>query len=440
MKAAFIVPKNSIISDIKRDTYCLDDLWEFKARKRLWSTPSLSLLTIAGFLLKNSVIDYIDLNYCNEISGSYDWAFFSPSTSQAYNAYSIADNLRGRGVKVAMGGVHVSELPQEALEHSDTIFLGEAEETFPLFLEDAKNGSALSVYKASSSPDMSLSPIPRYDLAKAYPYKSIPIQTSRGCPHQCSFCISSKLYGEKIRRKTIKQISNELETILKLYIKPFIFFTDDNFFINKEYCREIVNILKNLGIRWYAFTDASIANHPKLLKELYKAGCSQLLIGFESLNQENLAEINSSKWKMKKLDSYREIISKIQSFGIGVVGSFVLGLDGDTKETFEELYEFIESTSLYATNITMITPFPGTKMYEKLKTENRIIADDWSKYNGFEMTISPQNMSIEEFEEGFEKLTQRLNSPERIVKVINYFKEVFNSNTLKSRLEDRKIR
>ena len=427
MKAVFIVPEYSIASKDKNFFDEIKNAWEVQARMRLWSCPSLSLITIAGMIPEDSDIEYIDLNYTDEPEINADWAFFSPATAQVNRAYQLADKLRKNGIKVAMGGPHVTVLPYEAFQHSDVVFIGEAEKTFSVFLKDIEKNKIKRIYKASSFPELTLSPLPVYYLTKKYPYKSVPIQTSRGCPHQCSFCISSKIYGNKIRCKTIVQLENELKTIKEVFGKPYVFFTDDNFFINKRRNNDLLNIIKNSHINWYAFSDASIADDNKLLSEIADAGCTQLLIGFESLCSENLQGLNKNHWKMKKLDYYKEIISRIQSFGIGVVGSFVVGMENDTTDVFDNLYEFIEETSLYATNITVLTPFPGTETYQKYKSEGRLISEDWSAYNGFELTFKPNNMTVEELEKGYMDLNMRLNSADRMNRIVNYFKTVFTN-------------
>lgn len=427
MKAVFIVPEYTIASKDKNLFNNIENAWELQARMRLWSCPSLSLITIAGMMPEGSEIEYIDLNYTSEPEVNADWVFFSPATAQVNRAYQLADKYRKKGVKIAMGGPHVTVLPYEAFQHSDAIFIGEAEKTFPAFLKDIEKNKTKRIYKASSFPELTLSPLPAYHLTKKYPYKSVPIQTSRGCPHQCSFCISSKIYGNKIRCKTIAKLENELKTIKEVFGKPYVFFTDDNFFINKRRNNDLLNIIKNSHINWYAFSDASIADDNKLLSEIADAGCTQLLIGFESLCSENLQGLNKNHWKMKKLESYKEIINRIQSFGIGVVGSFVVGMENDTPNVFDNLYDFIEETSLYATNITVLTPFPGTETYEKFKREERLISEDWSAYNGFELTFKPINMTVEELEKGYMDLNMRLNSADRMNRIVNYFKTVFTN-------------
>ena len=430
MKAVFIVLEYSIASKDKNLFDKIENAWEVQARMRLWSCPSLSLITIAGMMPEGSVIEYIDLNYTSEPEVNADWAFFSPATAQVNRAYQLADKFRKKGIKVVMGGPHVTILPYEAFQHSNVIFIGEAEKTFPAFLKDIEKNKIKRIYKALNFPELSLSPLPAYHLAKQYPYKSVPIQTSRGCPHQCSFCISSKIYGNKIRCKPALQLENELKTIKEVFGKPYIFFTDDNLFIDKRRNDDLINVIKNSHINWYAFSDASIADDIKLLSKIADAGCTQLLIGFESLCSENLQGLNENHWKMKKLDSYKEIIKRIQSFGIGVVGSFVVGMENDTPDVFDSLYEFIEETSLYATNITVLTPFPGTETYDNFKREGRLTSVDWSSYNGFELTFKPNNITVAEFEKGFIDLNMRLNSADRMNRIINHFKTVFaNKNS-----------
>ena len=424
MKIGLIVTRNEFLDEKQRLGW--DDLWEFQARKRLWSTPNLSLLTVAGMIPPDFSIDYTDLNYQDEIYGQYDWVFFSPSTSEVRQAYLLADKLRKNGVKIAMGGPHVTVLPEEALQHADTVFIGEAEETFPAFLKDMKTRQCHPIYRAEKPPNLELCPTPRYDLIQSLPYQSIPIQTSRGCPHQCSFCISSKIYGLKCRRKTIAQIEKELDAILEIKKRPFIFFTDDNLFYNAGFTQRLIALMKTKNLNWYAFSDARIAYQPEVLDDMVKSGCTQVLIGFESINSGNLAAINHSLWKMNHLKDYPEIIHRIQSRGIGVVGSFVVGLDNDRPEVFDELYQFVDQNCLYATNITILTPFPGTEIHRQFLEEERITEKDWAKYNGFELVYKPKSMSVGEFNAGYERLNQQLNAPDRMKKVIGYFKNFLN--------------
>jgi len=373
---------------------------------------------------ESSEIEYYDLNYSDKHGLNADWVFFSPATAQASMAYQLADMYRKTGAKVAMGGPHVSVLPEEALKHSDAVFIGEAEITIRWFLEDVINNTVKRIYSAHNFPDLAKTPFPLYHLAKKYQYKSVPVQTSRGCPRQCCFCISSKIYGSGVRCKAISQLSYELNKIKEIYGKPYLFFTDDNLFINKNRNKDFLETVKETGASWYAFSDASVADDLNLLFEIAGAGCTQLLIGFESLCAENLRGLNANNWKMKRLDFYKEAISRIQSFGIGVVGSFILGMDNDNASVFENLYKFVEETLLYATNITVLTPFPGTELYKQYESEGRLISKDWSMYNGFDLTFQPKNMTCNEFYNGYAELNTRLNSTDRMNKLINHFKSL----------------
>jgi radical SAM superfamily enzyme YgiQ (UPF0313 family) len=428
MKAALIVPKSFLIAEDKKSLYHWDEYWEYKSKVRLWSCPSLSLLTVAAMFPADFEVDYIDLNYRDMPDKTYDLALFSPATPQVPAAYELAVKLRAQKTLILMGGPHVSFCLEEAQKYADVVFVGESEETFKTFLEDLQNGQLKPIYRCEAHPDLALCPVPRYELAKDYPYKSIPIQTSRGCPHQCVFCISSSLYGAKFRRKPLNKILEEITLIQKIWKRPFLFFTDDNMFFESRSMDGLLTYLKDAKLRWYCFTDLRVAENPELLLKLASSGCTQLLIGFESLSESNLAQINKSKWKLQKRAYYQKAIADIQSKGVGVVGSFVLGLDGDSPEVFEQLFNFICITKLYATNITILTPFPGTRLFKEFRQDGRIQTLDWSRYNGFELTYTPRNIDAPEFEKGFVNLYEQLNSDERINNLILYFKDIFNSN------------
>jgi|AGTN01.1.fsa_nt_gi Fe-S oxidoreductase len=204
--------------------------------------------------------------------------------------------------------------------------------------------------------------------------------------------------------------------------KALCFFTDDNFLMDADCGRKISGVLRALGMEWYAFTDVSVYTKKALLEELSFSGCRRLLIGFESLSGSNLADINRSGWKQSKLSGYEEAVDVIQRHNIGVVGSFVLGMDDDTEETFDKLYDFIESTCLYGTNITVMTPFPGTKTFDALLKEGRIYSLDWSLYDGFTLVYRLANMEPDKFLEKYHELICRVNSQKRINRVAEYFK------------------
>lgn len=428
MKIALIVPQYDLVSKEKLELYGWEGMREYNARKKLWSTPHLGLLTVAGMLPKDIEITYYDLNSQKYINDNCDWAFLSPSTSQAVQAYELADLLRGQNIKIMMGGVHVSILPDEALHHADTVIIGEAELVMEDFISDMLRGTTRRVYESNVKPRLYETPVPRYDLVRHHSYASFPMQISRGCPHQCSFCISSKMYGKKVRRKKIRQVAAEIESILNYRKKPVLFFTDDNLLIDEKFSIEFLNLLQSYHVRWYGFSDAGIGFKNHMLERLYESGCMQLLIGFESLKEENLSQLNQSNWKKNKRKNYETIISNIQSYGIGVVGSFVIGLGNEDQEYFNILFQFIMNTNIYATNITMLTPFPGTKVFEMMKQQNKITTYDWRRYNGFELTFKPEALSAKELEEHYIDLNKKINSSERTGRLTNYFLDIFKKD------------
>ena len=398
-------------------------LMEFRSRKRLWSTPHLGLLTVAALLPDDWDLTYIDANFEKIPDEEYTYVLMSPSTAQVCDAYAQAVRFRLRGSRILLGGPHVTMCAEEASRYADVVFVGEGEELFHVFLQDERTGRSKRMYRADHRPTLALSPPPRYDLAVKYPYKSIPLQLSRGCPHQCRFCLSSTIYGKSVRRKSLKQVEEELSRIRKLWKRPYLFFTDDNFFINDLYSNAILDILSSRPTDWYAFTDVSVYTKSELLARLTGSGCRKLLIGFESLNESNLQRINGSGFKRKRLSIYGEAVRRIQAEGIGVVGSFVLGLEEDTPETFEELYDFIYDTCMYGTNITISTPFPGTAMYREMVEKGEAPPQDWNQYDGFTLMKPPARLSTEAFYSLYRSLLDRLNSPERIGRVLRAFRK-----------------
>ncbi len=395
-----------------------ENLFEFKSRRRLWNTPHLGLLTVGAYLSDQYKVDYIDQNYEEIYNYDYDYVFMSPSTSQVLNAYELSKRFKENGARVVMGGPHVSMLPEEALNYADTVFIGECEETIHEFLCSDKK----RIYQADQKPELTHSKIPRYELAAKYPYSSIPIQMSRGCPHQCEFCLSSTIYGKCVRRKTIEQIKLELKTIKQFYQNPFIFITDDNLFINSYFSIQVLKILQSMNLKWYAFSDISVYKNERIMNMLYSSGCRKLLIGFESLDKDNLSMINKSGFKSSNVDRYKVAIQRIQSEKVGVIGSFVLGLVHDDLQTFESLYEFIYDTCLYGTNITIATPFPGTKWFQRISQEQDLDMN-WTKYDGFTLIQELPHISKEEFMMQYLALIQKINSKERLTKVLDYFKQ-----------------
>jgi radical SAM superfamily enzyme YgiQ (UPF0313 family) len=428
MKIGLINPKGLKTNDNK-----LDEI--FKSTSNVQSyTDSLSgafgtgLLVIAALTPDHIEIEIIDENFDDiDYNKDYDLIGISAMTHQASHAYEVADEFRNRGIIVAIGGIHATVLPDEAKSHCDSVFIGEAEHTWPAFLKDLKDGNISDFYKSEKAVDMTSLPTPSYDLLNKENYSVIWMQIGRGCPHDCEFCVASNVYGYKYRHKTLDQIIDEIEFIHRIWPNARINFADDNFFINRKFSKELVGYLKKINLRWFAQTDISIANDEEFITELKAAGCTTLFIGFESVSESSLSLINKNSWKLKQLKNYPEAIKKIQSKGIGIVGAFILGLDGDTKETFNELADFILDNNIFVPQITVLTPLPGSRLYERLKNENRLTDIPWSNYTFTDVNFIPKNMTGEELENGFHKIYEKVYSKEARLKVLNHFKNIFKN-------------
>jgi len=426
MKIGLINPKGLTTNDNELEQI-------FQSTNNVQSyTDSLSrafgtgLLVISALTPSHIEIEIIDENIDNiDFNKDYDLIGISVMTHQASHAYEIADAFRNRGIIVAIGGIHATVLPDEAKQHCDSVFIGEAEHTWPVFLKDVENGNVLDFYKSEKLVDMANIPTPRYDLLKKENYKIIWMQTGRGCPHDCEFCVASNVYGYKYRQKPLNQILDELKVIHNIWPNAPINFADDNFFINRKFSKKLVRHLREMNLRWFAQSDISIANDEDFITELKAAGCATLFIGFESVSESSLSSINKNSWKLKQLKTYPEAIKKIQSKGIGIIGAFIIGFDGDTKETFNQLTDFILDNNIFIPQITILTPLPGSRLYERLKKENRLTDVPWGNYTFTEINYIPKNMTGEELKNGLYQIYKKVYSKEARLKVAKHFKNIF---------------
>jgi len=265
-------------------------------------------------------------------------------------------------------------------------------------LKDYAQGRLRRIYETGDRDfDLSLAPLPRFDLLTPEKYNRITIQTQRGCPWRCDFCASSIALSPRYKVKPVSRVLAEIRAIRQIWPKPFIEFADDNTFVNKEHSKTLMRALTSEGVRWFTETDVSVADDPELLSLMRDAGCAQVLIGFESPNAAGLEAIElKHDWKSKRLDSYEAAIDEIQSCGIAVIGCFVLGPDGDTPEVFDEIRTFVEESGLFQVQITVLTAFPGTPLYARLASEERLLDETaWEKSTLFDVNSgrSPRKQS-----------------------------------------------
>lgn len=387
--------------------------------KVIASMPSLSLLTLAGLTPAQFDVEYHeiqDLKADGDPPEHFDLVAITSLSAQIFEAYRVADFYRKRGIPVVMGGLHVSSVPEEAKQHCDAVVIGEGEPVWPHLLDDFERGRLQPFYHARQHGefDLARAPMPRFDLLDPEKYNRITVQTSRGCPHKCAFCASSILLTPRYKLKPIEKVIAEIHAIKRIWPHPFIEFADDNSFVNKPHYKALMRALAKEDLRWFTESDLAVADDPELLTMMRDAGCQQVLIGLESPRAASLDQLDrAGNWKARRRERYLEAIDHIQSHGITVNGCFILGLDGDTPDSFDEVFNFVRKSGLYEVQITMLTPFPGTPLYEQLLREGRIIEPgNWDLCTLFDLNIRPKGMTTEQFQQGFLNLTKRLYSEE----------------------------
>jgi radical SAM superfamily enzyme YgiQ (UPF0313 family) len=384
--------------------------------KTIASLPSLGLLTLAALTDDRHDIDYYEVDNIAEMDPlpECDLVAFSTYTAQAKECYALADRVRAAGITTVIGGLHVTAMPDEALEHCDIVVVGEGEPVWEQVIADVESGAAADIYESDTLFDLADAPIPRYDLLDPERYNRLTVQTQRGCPWRCEFCASSRLLSPRYKTKPVENVSAEIEAMKNVWTDPFVELSDDNSFVNKTHARELVAAIGAQNVKWFTETDLSIADDPRLLAMMSDAGCREILVGFESPNAAALDGIETRKnWKYLQVDRLRAAVSTIQEHGVALNACFVLGLDGDGPEVFDAVARFVDETDPFDVQITVLTPFPGTPLYERLLREDRIIEPGaWEKCTLFDVNYRPANMSVQQLETGLVELGRHIYSEE----------------------------
>jgi radical SAM superfamily enzyme YgiQ (UPF0313 family) len=314
-----------------------------------------------------------------------------------------------------MGGYHPTFMPEESLEFCDSVVIGEAEPLWQKVIVDLENNELKKIYKSSENFEVE-NVFFDESIFEGKKYASvIPVQFSRGCKFNCEFCSISSFYNKKIKFRCIKNVVEEI----KRKNSKYFFITDDNIFTNKIKLKEFLKELIPLKIKWGCQISIDISNDEGLLDLMAKSGCISILIGFESLNQINLKQMNKDT-NIKNFD-YNSKIKKIKERGIMIYGTFVFGYDGDTVESFEETLNFAIENKFFLANFNPLIPMPGTQIYNRLNLEKRLIYDKWWLDDNFkygETVFLPKGMTPKQLEEGCFDLRTRFNSYSSIFKRI----------------------
>ncbi|HLA86196.1 MAG TPA: radical SAM protein [Thermoguttaceae bacterium] len=386
--------------------------------KTIASIPSLGLLTLAALTPDEHEVEYIEIPELPTVDGvprDFDLVAISSYSAQISEAYELGRRCREAAIPVVMGGPHVSALPEEAAQFADAVVVGEGEPVWHEVLADCQAGRLHGIYDGRiGGYDLAAAPVPAFELLDITKYNRLTVQTSRGCPHRCEFCANTVLQSEKYKQKPVEKVIREIERILEIWEHPFIEFADDNAFVNRSFWKELLGWLRDKKTKWFAETDLSVAEDDELLDLMRASGCAQVLIGLESPVAAGLEGLElRSDWKRKRFGTYRDAIRNIQSHGITVNGCFVIGLDGHSPEIFDQVFDFVKETELYEVQVTILTAFPGTPLYDRLQREGRILAPkQWRKCTLFDVNYRPTGMTPEELAEGFRQLVVRLYGKE----------------------------
>jgi radical SAM superfamily enzyme YgiQ (UPF0313 family) len=355
--------------------------------------PPLVLPLLAGLTPRNVDVHLVDENVEPvDTNTTTDWVAISFMTASALRAYEIGDAFRNRGIPVVMGGIHPTVLPDEAASHADAVVVGEAEPVWNQVLDDLAANTLKARYQSSEYCNMEGFPTPRRYLLKRNRYLTTNvIQTARGCPHGCSFCIVSTIFGKRYRFRPIPEVVDEI-----LSTQGWLGFVDDNIIGMPWRAKELFEALTPLKRRWVGQGDLSMAKDPELMSLAVKSGCQAMFIGLESLSQKNLKDTH--KRPNINLDM-GQAITAIHRAGIEIIGSFVLGLDEDNRETIAETVDFAKRHKLAAAQFAVLTPFPGTAIREKLVSEGRVLDYDWSRYTMSKVVFRPLHMTEGELQQ-----------------------------------------
>lgn len=353
-------------------------------------TPPINLAVIAALTPPDVDVSITDENITTiDIDKEVDLVGITVLTVTAKRAYEIADSYRARGVKVIMGGIHVSLLPAEAAEHADSLVIGEAEDIWNTVIEDFKANTLKNTYRAEKRPDLVNLPIPRRDLFDRSKYLAKnTIFTTRGCPFDCSFCSVTTFFGRSYRCRPVAEIIAELKT---LPLNEIIVFLDDNIAGNVKFAKELFRALIPYKIRWISQCSITIAKDDELLKLAAESGCIDLFLGIESISPESLNAVGK---KINKVEEYEESFRKIHSNGIAIHGFFIFGFDTDNEDIFRRTVDFARENRLESAQFDILTPYPGTRFYAEIEKAGRLRHQEWDKF-GYDLVFEPTAMPEE---------------------------------------------
>jgi len=386
--------------------------------------PPLGLATLAAYLPPHWNIEIIDEHVEKlNLDDEPDLVVIQVYITNAYRAYELADHYRARGAYVCLGGLHVTALPEEAAAHADTIFLGPGEDTWPQFLADFQTWFPMPVY-VSRERSLEGSPAPRRDLIKGWLYL-VPnsIVVSRGCPHRCDFCYKEAFYkgGKSFYTQRVDAALEEIESLPGKHL----YFLDDHLFGNPRFAEALFEGMRGMGRVWQAAATVNSVLRPGLLEKAADAGLRSLFIGFETLHSGNLKHhskhhnlnkniFTKSTNHTKQISvlsessaaKYERAIQRTHDLGVMINASFVFGMDHDDERVFDRTVTWAIEQSIETATFHILTPYPGTALYEQIKSQGRLTNHNWNLYDTRHAVFQPARMSAQTLEAGYWKAYQ----------------------------------
>jgi radical SAM superfamily enzyme YgiQ (UPF0313 family) len=359
--------------------------------------PPLGLATLAGYLRDDDQVTIQDEHVERlDLDDEPDLVAIQVYITSAYRAYELAAHYRRKGAHVALGGLHVTSLPEESARHADTIFLGPGEDTWPTFLADLRAGRPGRVYRSQVR---SLSGLPRIrrDLIKRHLYL-VPnsIVVSRGCPHVCDFCYKEAFYagGKSFYTQTVDRALAEIESLPGRHL----YFLDDHLFGHLRFAAALFDGMRGMGRLWQAAATVSSVLQPGLLERAADSGLRSLFVGFETLNPAALR----AQHKYQNLNrDYSAAIQRLHTLGVMINGSFVFGMDEDDGSVFERTVEWAIGQGIETATFHILTPYPGTALHQRLAAEGRIASANWDHYDTRHAVYRPARITAEKLEQGY---------------------------------------
>ncbi len=379
--------------------------------KRLMAPP-ISLLVLAALTPPEHIVEIIDENVMPvKIDPSADLVGITCNIDSSNRCFEIARAYKAVGVPVIIGGIYPSACPGEALKHADSVCIGEAENVWQEILNDAREKRLKKEYRSLCESGLENVLRPKWEAINIsnYLYTNI-VTTSRGCPHSCEFCYNSCGYTiKKFRRRPVPSVISEIEKLPGRQV----LFVDDNFIGSEKWVFEFMKAVKPMKLIWHAAVSADIGNKPGLLDQMAETGCKSLYIGFESINARSISNVNKSQ---NLVESYDKTIGEIHGRGIMINSSMVFGFDHDGPQVFDETLDWLVRNRIETMTAHILTPYPGTKLFERLENEGRITTRDTARYNTASVVFRPLLMTPDELLNGYLDIYERFYSLQNIYK------------------------